>query len=96
MARFLLATVPSTGHLLPVLPIARRLVSRGHEVAWITGGAFAERVAQTGARFFAWPPAIDLSLTHVYDLYPELEQLERFARAKFYLKQIFLGTCPRC
>ncbi|MDX1414808.1 MAG: hypothetical protein R3293_11505 [Candidatus Promineifilaceae bacterium] len=93
MARFLLATVPSTGHLLPVLPVARRLVSRGHEVAWITGAAFAARVTQTGARFFAWPPAIDFSINHIYDLYPELEHLERWARAKFYLKEIFLGTC---
>ena len=94
MARFLLATVPSAGHLLPVLPIARHLVVRGHEVAWITGCAFEQRVVQTGACFFAWPPAIDSSLIHVYDLYPELGQLEGLARAKFYLKHIFLGTCP--
>jgi UDP:flavonoid glycosyltransferase YjiC (YdhE family) len=80
--------------LLPVLPIARRLVSRGHEVAWITGCAFEQRVVQTGAYFFPWPPAIDSSLIHVYDLYPELGQLKGLARAKFYLKHIFLGTCP--
>ena len=94
MARFLLATVPSAGHLLPVLPIARSLVARGHEVAWITGCAFEQRVVQTGVCFFAWPPAIDSSLIHVYDLYPELGQLEGLARAKYYLKHIFLGTCP--
>ena len=94
MARFLLATVPSAGHLLPVLPIAQRLVSCGYEVAWITGCAFEQRIVQTGACFFAWPPAIDSSINHIYDLYPEMGQLEGLARAKFYLKHIFLGTCP--
>ncbi len=34
MARFLIATQPITGHILPALPIVRTLVQRGHEVRW--------------------------------------------------------------
>lgn len=32
MARFLIATIPFTGHVNPALPIARELVARGHDV----------------------------------------------------------------
>lgn len=51
MARILIANTPFIGHISPVLPIARALVGRGHDVRWYTGALFRERVEATGARF---------------------------------------------
>ena len=51
MARFLLCTMPMTGHIRPGLPIARELVQRGHEVRWYTGRKFRPEVEAVGARF---------------------------------------------
>ncbi|MBF2066628.1 MAG: hypothetical protein IGS39_19730 [Calothrix sp. C42_A2020_038] len=44
MARFLIGTLPAVGHVNPALPIARKLIERGHEVWWyklnIPGNSF--------------------------------------------------------
>jgi hypothetical protein len=40
MSRFLLGTIPVVGQVSPMLPIARRLVERGHEVWWYRGKLF--------------------------------------------------------
>ena len=50
MARFLITTMPFVGHVNPGLPVASRLIERGHEVRWYTGRRFRERVEATGAR----------------------------------------------
>ncbi|HEX4215446.1 MAG TPA: glycosyltransferase [Candidatus Dormibacteraeota bacterium] len=50
MARFLISTMPASGHVNPAVPLARRLVERGHEVRWHTGTEFREQVEATGAR----------------------------------------------
>lgn len=49
MARFLISTMPASGHVNPALPLARRLVERGHEVRWHTGTEFRRQVEATGA-----------------------------------------------
>src|SRR5438270_14058265 len=51
MARFLMATMPMVGHVNPGLPIARRLMARGHEVCLYTGQRFQKRIEATEARF---------------------------------------------
>jgi UDP:flavonoid glycosyltransferase YjiC (YdhE family) len=53
MARFLISTMPASGHVNPALPLARRLVERGHEVRWHTGEEFRAPVEATGARLEA-------------------------------------------
>ncbi|KAB8315229.1 glycosyltransferase [Tolypothrix campylonemoides VB511288] len=59
MARFLIGTVSAFGHINPVLPIARKLVERGHEVWWYTGQSFQSRVEATGARYVPMVAAFD-------------------------------------
>jgi UDP:flavonoid glycosyltransferase YjiC (YdhE family) len=51
MTRVLVSTMPATGHVTPVIPLVTELVSRGHEVTWHTGAAYATAVQATGARF---------------------------------------------
>lgn len=43
--------MPYTGHVNPMQPIAKELVSRGHDVLWLTGKRMEAQVSITGARF---------------------------------------------
>jgi MGT family glycosyltransferase len=45
-----LCPLPGYGHVTPVLDVLGELVRRGHRVTVATGGAFADRIAATGAR----------------------------------------------
>lgn len=49
--KFLIATMPFAGHVNPAQPIAQELVKRGHEVQWLTGEEYKEKVEITGAKF---------------------------------------------
>jgi MGT family glycosyltransferase len=46
-----IATMPFTGHINPMQPIARELIRRGHEVIWMTGADFEPKVTTTAATF---------------------------------------------
>jgi UDP:flavonoid glycosyltransferase YjiC (YdhE family) len=59
MARFLITTIPVTGHVNPGLPIARALVQRGHTVWWYTGQKFRAAIEATGARYIPMQAAYD-------------------------------------
>ena len=59
MARFLMMTAPYPGHLAPCIPISRKLIERGHDVVWITGREYEEKVKATGARFEPLPKEHD-------------------------------------
>ncbi|WP_110943806.1 glycosyltransferase [Streptomyces niger] len=58
--KLLLSTLPAAGHVNPALPLAARLVERGHDVLWHTGEAYAPQVTATGARFAPYDHAADL------------------------------------
>ena len=49
MTRFLFATMPAAGHVIPALTVARELVERGHEVQWYTGAAYRGAIEAIGA-----------------------------------------------
>jgi UDP:flavonoid glycosyltransferase YjiC (YdhE family) len=59
VARFLIATQPITGHVLPALPLARELVRRGRETRWYYGQKFGDAIVATGARFVPYDAAYD-------------------------------------
>ena len=54
--KILIASMPATGHMNPMLAIARILMTEDHEVAIYTGSAFRARVEAAGAKFFCLPP----------------------------------------
>ncbi len=56
---FLVATVPLTGHVNPMLLVVRALVARGHTVTWYAATKFAPAIVAVGARHVAMSPAID-------------------------------------
>ena len=94
MARFLIMTAPAMGHVMPSLPIARKLVERGHEVVWITGREYKERVESSGARFHPPPKELDPNGMEFEDFLPELKGLKGLKQIKYHIKHVFLNACP--
>ena len=71
--KILIASMPATGHLNPMLAIARILMTDGHQVAVYTGSAFRARVEAAGAEFFSLPPDADLDPADPFARVPELK-----------------------
>jgi len=95
MGRFLITTGPYPGHVTPSMPIVRKLIERGHEVVWMTGRQYREKVEATGARFHPLPKESDPGGMEIYDFYPELKELKGLAQIKYWIKHIFLDACSR-
>ena len=76
MARFLITTDPSDGHVIPSTSIVRKLIEHDHEVVWITGRQYREKVETTGARFYPLPRETDPNGMEMYDFYPKLKELK--------------------
>jgi MGT family glycosyltransferase len=96
MARFLIGTNPATGHTNPALPIAKKLVERGHEVVWYTGKAFQKNVEATGARFVPVKSAPDWSIVDILDWFrenmPELVEMQGMKQIKMGMKHVFINA----
>jgi len=90
MARFLMATYPSPGHISPAEAVARELTERGHDVRWYTGRRFAERVARSGARFCPMPKNLDWDYTHLNDAFPGRSKLKGLKQGQFDIAEIFV------
>lgn len=91
MARFLIVTLPITGHFSPLVPIARCLVQRGHSVLWYTGSRFRQRVEATGATY------VPMNAGHDYDdrdldaAFPGRSGLSDLGQVKFDVSRLFIG-----
>jgi MGT family glycosyltransferase len=94
MARFLLLTGPAAGHVNPVMQIARKLIEREHEVVWITGRRYQDKVEATGARFHPFPPESDPGMMEIYEFFPEYGKLKGLAQTKYMFKHMCLDGCP--
>lgn len=90
MARFLFATQPITGHVLPALPLVRALVARGHEVAWYVGARFRERVEAIGARFVPYQRAYDYDDRDYNAAFPGRAKLANLEQIKFDFVNLFM------
>ena len=73
--KVLLCSTPATGHLNPLLAIARMLVDDGHEVMVLSGSAFRDRITASGARFMALPGIADFDGRDLRAVVPELAQI---------------------
>ncbi len=94
MARFLIGTIPLVGHVNPALPIARKLIERGHEVWWYTGTALQSKVEATGARFVPIRTGMDFSNpNNIPDsLLEKRKNLKGLAQFKFDFKYFFTDS----
>ncbi len=90
MSKIIILATPVEGHFNPFIPIVSMFVKRGHDIVFITGRKFQERVINTGAKFIPLPERWDPGEKEVYDMFPELKKLKGLAQMKFYLKHILL------
>ncbi len=94
MARILFATMPITGHVNPGLPIARKLVSRGHHVSWYTGSKFKSSIESTGSSFIAAGGRLDFDDSKIDEFFPKRKELKGLDQLKYDLKRIFTEHIP--
>ncbi|TNC12979.1 glycosyltransferase family 1 protein [Methylobacterium terricola] len=73
--KVLLCSTPATGHLNPLLAIARMLAEDGHEVMVLSGSAFRDRIVAAGARFAALPGSADFDGRDLRGVVPELARI---------------------
>ena len=89
--RFILCTIPAQGHTAPLLALARRLVTEGHEVVFFTTEHYRDAVEETGARLVPFATADDAHDLMVAN--PERESSSRrgVRGVKDDLRRIFIG-----
>jgi MGT family glycosyltransferase len=86
MPKILVACAAADGHVNPFLPLVTHLVGLGHEVVWLCGRAYQNKIETTGARFLGMPEAFDPRGMDIYEFKPELKKLKGIAQIKFYIK----------
>jgi UDP:flavonoid glycosyltransferase YjiC (YdhE family) len=89
MTSILICCTPAEGHVAPLLAIARHLAAVGHEVRFIGGRAYAERVSAAGLPFLPLPEAGDLDLDHANEAYPERAALTGLKEVRWSMVNLF-------
>ena len=93
--KILLASTPATGHLNPLLAIARLLRAEGHEIAFLTGSAFRDRIESSGARFISLPVGADFDLREIHSVAPELKHIPPgFEWLRVAVERVFVDALP--
>lgn len=90
----LFASIPQPGHTAPLLPIARELTSRGHQVTWCGGREFADQIRSTGAEFTPLSESIDHNGRSVDEVFPERTKLRGIAKLRYDLCAVFIEPIP--
>lgn len=83
MTAVLVVALPFSGHVDPVLPVARALARRGHRVRVVTGRRFRQPVLDLGAEWLPLPAASDLDERTLHTDRPERAALRGPALARF-------------
>lgn len=90
MSSYLITCTPAHGHVVPLLQIARHLISRGHVVSFLTSSRYADRVEAAGARFVALPADADIDLDDADGAFPERGGLTGPAALRFDMSNLFV------
>jgi MGT family glycosyltransferase len=94
MPRFLLAAIPAAGHIGPLLPIARELVARGHDVAFYTGSRVREPAEATGALYLPHIEARDIDPGNLDAEFPGRADKKGLARFRYDMREVFIAAVP--
>jgi MGT family glycosyltransferase len=86
--------MPAAGHIGPLLPIARELVRRGHDVAWYSGSHVRDDVEATGARYLPPVQARDVDPAGLDAEFPERAGKRGLARFRFDMREVFIAAVP--
>lgn len=94
MSSYLITCTPAHGHVMPLLQIARHLVSRGDTVRFLTSTRYADRVRASGAQFLALPDDADVDLDDADAAFPERVGLTGPAALRFDIGNLFVRPAP--
>jgi UDP:flavonoid glycosyltransferase YjiC (YdhE family) len=75
MSKVIVTATPLAGHTSPMIQIAEALVNAGHEVTFLGGERFTERVKATGAQMVALTGKADFDDRRLGDFFPERASL---------------------
>jgi MGT family glycosyltransferase len=90
----LFASTPATGHINPLLAIVRMLRAEGHEITFLTGSAFRDRIENSGAKFVSLQGNADVDGRNLLSVVPELKDIPpglewfRVAIERFFLDRL--------
>ncbi|HLO27841.1 MAG TPA: nucleotide disphospho-sugar-binding domain-containing protein [Anaerolineales bacterium] len=91
MAKIIIHTLDLDGHVGPAIPMVRKLIECNHQVIWITGRKYENRIKATRASFRPRVKGIDPGNIDLYDLYPRFKELKGFAQVRYWLKDFHLA-----
>ncbi len=90
----LIASTPATGHINPLLAIVHMLRAEGHEISFLTGSAFRDRIENSGAKFVSLQGSADFDGRNLLSVAPELKDIPpglewfRVAIERFFLDRL--------
>ena len=89
---FLFTIQPAISHLNPMVPVARALISLGHEVAFATAESFLPTIIAKGFEALAAGP--DWTTENEDEVFPERALLPVSERGAFDISVIFAEKAP--
>ncbi|WP_345752175.1 glycosyltransferase [Microbacterium rhizophilus] len=89
MTSILICCTPAQGHVAPLLAIATHLAGEGHDVRFLGGRAYADRVRAAGLPFLPLPEEGDLDLDHANEAYPERAALTGLKEVQWSMVNLF-------
>ncbi|MBO4225250.1 glycosyltransferase [Bradyrhizobium neotropicale] len=93
--KVLIASTPATGHLNPLLAVARGLIDERHEVTFLTGSVLRSRVEAIGAGFRALPAGADFDLRVMDEVVPELKTIAPGPQwLRIAMERLFVDAIP--
>ncbi|RZN32762.1 glycosyltransferase [Bradyrhizobium sp. Leo121] len=93
--KVLIASTPATGHLNPLLAVARGLIDEQHEVTFLTGSVLRPRVEAIGAGFRALPAGADFDLRVMDEVVPELKTIAPGPQwLRIAMERLFVDAIP--
>lgn len=93
--KILIASTPATGHLNPLLAIARILMAEGHEIVGLSGSPFRDRIEGIGAEFRPFPAEADFDVGNVIAVAPELKNIPPGPEwLRVAIERVFVDTIP--
>ena len=93
--KILIASTPATGHLNPLLAIARILIAERHEITCLTGTTLRDRVESSGAQFRPLPPDADFDMNDVFVRAPALKTISPGPeRLRIAIERRFVDSIP--
>jgi hypothetical protein len=93
--KVLIASVPASGLLNPLLAFGRILIAEGHEVIGLSGSHLRARIESIGAEFQPLPAGADVDSADIIAAVPELKSLPPGPEwLRVAMERVFVDNIP--